>query len=228
MVALFVLESSPVMLAPWHELSSRVLINVASAFEGVHGEDVWKYAAKNPAHQRRDGLRCSAFGVRTLVDVGGGNGTTLSALVKAFPWIHGINFDLPHVVSTVGKCDHVVGIAGDMFKSIPKADAIFIKWVLHDWSDDECIQILKNCREAIPKETGKVIIAEAVIDSDEEKNKKQLADVGLMLDMVMMAHTTKGKERTSNEWTSILKAAGFNRLIFKNIEAVQSVILAYP
>ncbi|KAG9151823.1 hypothetical protein Leryth_002098 [Lithospermum erythrorhizon] len=142
MVALFVLESSPVMLAPWHELiSSRVLINVASAFEGVHGEDVWKYAAKNPGHSKlingkRARLSVPAIiehcpevfqGVRTLVDVGGGNGTTLSALVKAFPWIHGINFDLPHVVSTVGKCDHVVGIAGDMFKSIPKADAIFIK-----------------------------------------------------------------------------------------------------
>lgn len=97
---------------------------------------------------------------------------------------------------------------------------------MHDWGDDECIQILKNCKEAIPDEQGKVIIVEAVIDEGEGKDK--LKDVGLMLDMVMMAHTTTGKERTSKDWAYVLSEAGFSRHTVKRIQAVQSVIEAYP
>ncbi|KAG9138267.1 hypothetical protein Leryth_001480 [Lithospermum erythrorhizon] len=246
MAALFLLESSPVMLAPWHQLSNRVLIHGAGAFEGAHGEDLWQYVASNPEHSKlfNDAMACDASlsvsaiikqcpevfeGVGTLVDVGGGNGTTLGTLVKACPWIHGINFDLAHVVETAKNCEGVERVAGDMFKSIPKGDAIFLKWTLHDWADEECIQILKNCREAIPSNNGKVIIVEAVIDLDEEGKSKELAQVGLMMDMVMLAHTTKGKERTSKEWTYVLNAAGFNRIVFKNnIQAIQSVIIGYP
>jgi hypothetical protein len=96
---------------------------------------------------------------------------------------------------------------------------------LHDWDDDECIQILKKCKEAIPPETGKVIIVEAVIDGGGED---KLKDVALMLDMVMMAHTTRGKERTAKEWAYVLSEAGFSRHTVKRIRAVQSVIEAYP
>jgi hypothetical protein len=97
-----------------------------------------------------------------------------------------------------------------------------LQWVLHDWGDDECIQILKKCREAIPREKGKVIIVEAVIE-EEEGGKR---DVGLMLDMVMMAHTTIGKERTLQEWDYVIKMAGFKAFTVISINAVQCVILA--
>lgn len=102
-----------------------------------------------------------------------------------------------------------------------------MQWVLHDWNDDECIQILKNCREAISEygTSGKVIIVEAVI---EDKKGGKLKDVGLMLDMVMLAHTSKGKERTAEEWAYVLREAGFTRHTIKNIQAVSSVIEAYP
>lgn len=96
---------------------------------------------------------------------------------------------------------------------------------MHDWGDEECIQILKNCREAIPKENGKVIIVEAVIEEGEE-GKHKYKDVGLMLDMVMMAHTNIGKERTLKEWEYVIKMAGFKAFIVKSINAVQSVIVA--
>jgi len=97
---------------------------------------------------------------------------------------------------------------------------------LHDWGDEECIQILKNCREAIPKENGKVIIVEAVIEEGEGEGKHKYKDVGLMLDMVMMAHTNIGKERTLKEWEYVIKMAGFKACIVKSINAVQSVIVA--
>jgi hypothetical protein len=67
-------------------------------------------------------------GIETIVDVGGGDGTSLSLLVKACPWIaRGVNFDLPHVVCVAKESDRVENVGGDMFDSIPKADAAIIK-----------------------------------------------------------------------------------------------------
>lgn len=97
---------------------------------------------------------------------------------------------------------------------------------MHDWGDEECIKILRKCKEAIPKEKGRVIIVEAVIE--EGKEEKYLKDVGLMLDMVMMAHTNIGKERTLKEWEYVIKEAGFTTFTTKTIHAVQSVITAFP
>uniref|UniRef100_M1BLR4 O-methyltransferase n=1 Tax=Solanum tuberosum TaxID=4113 RepID=M1BLR4_SOLTU len=228
MAAFVLLESSPVMLAPWHYLSARVLSNENSgAFSAAHGKDVWEYAKTNPEHSKliNDALACHARvtmhaiinncaeifkGIESLVDVGGGNGTTLGMLVKAFPWINGINFDLPHVVSVAPPCHGVVHVEGDMFHSVPKAQAAFLM-----------------CIEAIPKDTGKVIIVEAALDEKIGK-EKGLKDVGLMLDMMMLAHTTNGKERTAKEWAHILSAAGFSRHSILQIPAIQPVIVAYP
>ena len=97
---------------------------------------------------------------------------------------------------------------------------------MHDWGDEECIEILKKCREAIPKENGRVIIVEAVIE--EGGKQGSLKDVGVMLDMVMMAHTNLGKERTLKEWEYVIKMAGFSAYTVKDIQTVQSVILAFP
>lgn len=246
MAALVLLESSPVMLEPWHGLRARVLANGSPPFEAAHGDDVWHYAERNPSHSKliNDAMACDARvavsaiiedcpevfrGISSMVDVGGGDGTTLGNLIKAFPWIRGINFDLPHVVSVAPRWCGVELVGGDMFKSVPNADAAFMMKVLHDWGDGECIQILKKCKEAIPHEQGKVIIVEAVIDDEDEgKGKDKLKDVGLMLDMVMMAHTTTGKERTAEDWAYVLSEAGFSRHTVKRIHAVHSVIEAYP
>ncbi|KAF9595752.1 hypothetical protein IFM89_003494 [Coptis chinensis] len=244
LAALVLLESSPVMLAPWHYLSACVRQNDPPPFEAAHGKDIWSYAAEHPAHSEliNDAMACDArasvpaivegcaelfVGVNTVVDVGGGDGTTLRALVKACPWIRGINFDLPHVVSVAPESNGVKHVGGDMFAAVPKANTAFLKWVLHDWGDEECIQILRNCREAIlDEDQGKVLIAEVVIKEDEDHRFK---DVGLMLDMVMLAHTANGQERTKEEWGSILTKAGFSRFTVKPIDAaVQSVIIAYP
>ncbi|KAH0978076.1 hypothetical protein GBA52_027795 [Prunus armeniaca] len=149
-------------------------------------------------------------------------------LVEACPWIQGINFDLPHVVSLAQECDRIENVGGDMFDCVPKADAVIIKGVLHDWGDDECIRILKKCREAIPEDKGKVIIIEAVIDEKDEKGDIKLTNVRLMLDMVMMAHTNTGKERTLKEWGYVLGEAGFSRHTITPIHAVPSVIQAFP
>lgn len=142
MAALVLLESSPVMLAPWHSLRARVLASGDSPFEAAHGKDIWSYAEANPGHSTliNEAMACAARvsvpaiiegcpevfdGLGSLVDVGGGNGTALTTLVKAFPWIRGINFDLPHVVAAATQFDGIENVGGDMFESIPKADAAF-------------------------------------------------------------------------------------------------------
>ncbi|KAL0454047.1 UNVERIFIED_CONTAM: Acetylserotonin O-methyltransferase [Sesamum latifolium] len=228
MAAFVLMESSPVMLAPWHKLSATVLMNGTSSFEAAHGEHIWKYTAENPGHSKlfNDGMACHARlamstildqypeafnGIRSLVNVGGGDGTALHVLVKACPWIRGINFDLPHVVSVAPKCDGIEHVCGDMFELVPKADAAFLMWVLHDWSDDECINILRKCREAIPEDKGKVIIAEAVMDVELGEDEDKYRDVRLALDMVILAHTEKGKERSMREWEYVINGAGFTR-----------------
>jgi hypothetical protein len=143
MAPLILMESSPVMLAPWLSLSARVLADGNSSFEKAHGEDLWAYTAANPAHSQlfNEAMACDARlvvpaivqgcpevfdGLSSLVDVGGGNGTALKMLVKACPWIQGINFDLPHVVSVAAEISGVEHVGGDMFESVPNADAAFL------------------------------------------------------------------------------------------------------
>ncbi|PSS31563.1 (RS)-norcoclaurine 6-O-methyltransferase [Actinidia chinensis var. chinensis] len=241
MASFLLLQSSPALLATWHGLSARVLTNGPSAFETTHGKDIWSYVETNPALSKlfNESMACDARrvvpeiingcpglldGLDSLVDVGGGNGTTMRLLVKACDWIRDINFDLPHVVSDAPACVRVEHVGGDMFDSVPNADAAFLMWVLHDWGDDECIRILKNCREAISKDKRKVIIVEAVVEEKEDK----LGHVRLMLDMVMMAFTNNGKQRTSKEWAHLLREAGFSRYTVTQIKSVKSVIEAYP
>ncbi|XP_039054778.1 acetylserotonin O-methyltransferase-like [Hibiscus syriacus] len=243
-VPFILLMSSPIMLGPWHSLSARVLQrgNI-SPFEAANGMDFWSYTEANPGHSKlfNDAMACKARltisaiikgcpevfdGVQSLVDAGGGNGTAMSLLVKQFPRIRGINFDLPHVVVVAPKFGGIENVGGDMFMSIPNADAVFLMWILHDWDDEECIKILKKCREAIPEDKGKVIIVEAVLE--EENKGDELEYVRLMLDMVMMTHTNKGKERSLKEWSYVLQESGFTRFNVKSIQGFESVIEVYP
>ncbi|XP_075478525.1 flavonoid 4'-O-methyltransferase 3-like isoform X2 [Primulina tabacum] len=244
MAGLILLESSPVMLAPWHGLSGRAMLKGSYPFEAAHGGvDVWKYAAANPDHSKliNDAMACHARlavsaivdrypeafeGISSLVDVGGGDGTALNALVKACPWIRGVNYDLPHVISVAPHREGVEHVGGDMFKMVPKGDAAFLMWVLHDWSDEECIQILRNCMEAIPRDKGKVIIVEAVVEVGEGFD--DYSEVRTVLHMVMTAHTERGKERTCKEWRHLLNEAGLTKHTQKHIKAIVSVIEAYP
>lgn len=143
MAALLLLESSPVMLAPWHGLSARLRGEVDAPFDAAHGEDIWGYAASDQAHSKliNDAMACDARTavsaildccpevfdeVSCVVDVGGGDGTALRTLIKARPLIRGVNFDLPHNVSAAPKCDGVEFVGGDMFVTVPTADAAYI------------------------------------------------------------------------------------------------------
>uniref|UniRef100_A0A804LL48 Benzoxazinone synthesis11 n=1 Tax=Zea mays TaxID=4577 RepID=A0A804LL48_MAIZE len=94
-------------------------------------------------------------GIDSLVDVGGGHGGAAATIAAAFPHLKCSVLDLPHVVAGAPSDGNVQFVAGNMFESIPPATAVFLKKTLHDWGDDECVKILKNCKQAIsPRDAG--------------------------------------------------------------------------
>ena len=99
-----------------------------------------------------------------------------------------------------------------------------MQFILHDWSDQDCVKILKNCRKAIQGKKGKLIIVEVVLQPE---GTGDFDDAGMVLDLLMIAHTTGGKERTEVEWRKLLNEAGFPRYNVVKIPALPSVLEAY-
>ncbi|PHT51739.1 (R,S)-reticuline 7-O-methyltransferase [Capsicum baccatum] len=238
---MFLFQNNPILIAPWHYFSNCVKEG-GIAFKKAHGCEIFEMASKDDELNKlfNNGMqsvtRCimktivkgykDGFNsITSLVDVGGGIGAAMTEIVKAYPHIKGINFDLPHVVSTAQKYDGVEHVGGDMFEAIPPADAVFMKWVMHDWGDEDCVKILKNCRKVIPEKTGKVIIVDAVLKSESED---LFDNIKFILDMVMIAHSSGGKERSEDEWNKLLKEAGFPRYNIIDIPSWPSIIEAYP
>ncbi|KAK3404647.1 hypothetical protein EUGRSUZ_K00955 [Eucalyptus grandis] len=237
---LVLMENHPWVMSPWHYFGDCIKTG-GIAFEMAHGRKVWDFASENPEFNRlfNDGMAgLSGVVVRgivevykdgfesigSLVDVGGGVGKTLAEIIKSFSHIQGINFDLPHVVATAPAHDGVTHVGRNMFETIPHADAVFMKGIMHDWGDEDCIKILKNCRKAILKKNGKVIIVDVVLKPD---GNGMFDENGLVLDMVMMAHCSGGKERDELEW-KILEEGGFPRYNIIKTPSLSSIIEAYP
>jgi O-methyltransferase domain/Dimerisation domain len=148
--------------------------------------------------------------VRTLVDVGGGFGSLLALILKKNAGLNGVLFDLPSVIERARKDRHLTaaGIAGrcsfaggDMFESVPKGcDAYVMKYILHNWDDEHCVQLLTNCREAM-NPGGRILVADSVVPPAETP------DWGKLLDIQMMV-VVPGKERTKEEFAALFKRAG--------------------
>ncbi|RWR89530.1 5'-desmethyl-yatein O-methyltransferase [Cinnamomum micranthum f. kanehirae] len=97
-------------------------------------------------------------------------------------------------------------VAGDMFENVPSGDAIFMKWILHDWDDERCIKVLNNCWKALP-DAGKVIIVEFVLPTETTTDPISRRIIGS--DLVMLAVNEGGKERTFQEFQALGKQSGF-------------------
>ncbi|KAG6717878.1 hypothetical protein I3842_04G122100 [Carya illinoinensis] len=242
LVPMVIMENNPWQLVPWHCLS-RCVKEGGIAFQKAHGCKMWDFAAKNPEFNKifNDAMACTTKivmgvvlteykdgfnSIGSLVDVGGGTGEMIAKIIKAHQHIKAINFDLPYVVATAPLRQGVSHVGGNMFEAIPSPDAIFMKCVLHDWSDEHyCIKILKNCKKAIPPKSGKVIIVDIVL---EKENDDLYQDTRMVFDLLMMAHTTGRKERTELEWKQLLTDASFPRHKIIKIPSIPSIIEAYP
>ncbi|KAL2939666.1 Caffeic acid 3-O-methyltransferase [Bienertia sinuspersici] len=148
--------------------------------------------------------------IQQLVDVGGGVGQSLRVITSKYPSIKGINFDLPHVIQNAPPCPGVEHVSGDMFEFIPQGDAIFIKWVLFNWSDKHCLKLLENCYKALPK-NGKVIVVEEMLANEVESTNSSQAIT--QMDVLMMT-VPGGKVRNKQQFEAMAKAAGFSNVNF--------------
>jgi SAM-dependent methyltransferase len=143
----------------------------------------------------------------TIVDVGGGNGLALAAILRRHPGIRGVLFDLPavadrarEVVAGAGVSDRCRIEGGDFFDSVPSSgDAYLLRHVIHDWEDGEAIAILKNCRDAM-QPGGRVLVVETVIPAGNEPC------FGKWLDLMMLV--VGGRERTREQYGDLFSAAG--------------------
>ncbi|WP_336703778.1 methyltransferase [Chryseobacterium indologenes] len=206
-------------------------------FEHIHGKDLWGFYKEFPEIGENFGKGMTGMSgmelkgiiekydfkpYKKIVDIGGGNGVMIYTILNNAPESSGIIFDEANVIEKTikmipenlkGRCSVATG---SFFNEVPQgADLYTMKWIMHDWSDDECVQILKNCYNAMSK-GAKLLIIDAVIP-DDSLNKPHMAK---LLDIVMLACLT-GKERTLSEFKIIIEKAGlkFNQLIHIGTEA---------
>jgi len=194
------------------------------AFDDLFKQNAWEYYAQNPEdasnfNEAMKGLtemvNVSVLwahdfsGVNKLIDVAGGTGGLISAILNAHPRMRGVLFDLPHVIAeakpsleAAGVQDRCETVAGDFFESLPEGgDAYVMKWIVHDWNDEKSTAILKNIHRVM-SENGKLLLVETVVP---EGNRP---DLSKFLDLNMMV-MTGGRERTEAEFNSLLAASGF-------------------
>jgi len=196
------------------------------ALDHAYGFSIWDYLQRNPSARRdfdeamtiisETFTECTLAEydfsqLHTIADVGGSYGSLLTAVLRANPHIEGILFDKPEVISQAGnvlELTHKDVLSrcqlqeGDFLQSVPNGcDAYLLRYILHNWGDDVCIQILKNCRTASPR--AKVIIVEQVLQSDCPDQYT------LVMDFWMLASFRNAKERTQQEYATLLQTAGY-------------------
>ena len=205
----------------WGGLLSSVETGGA-AFDKVFGKPFFRYMSTNPDRWRiydaaMTGVHDSetvpvldAYDFRqfqTIVDVGGGNGLALAAILRRHREARGILFDLPdvakragEVVARAGVSDRCRIVGGDFFESVPAAgDAYLLRHIIHDWEDREAVAILGNCRDAM-RPGSKVLVVETVIPDGNEPC------FGKWLDLMMLV--VGGRERTEDQYRELFSAAG--------------------
>ncbi len=194
------------------------------AFNHVFGMANWEFWSRNPEHAAifNDAMAdvtalvepailhsYDFSSIHKIVDVGGGNGSLISAVLGAYPAMQGILFDLPHVADAgrsrlekAGLANRCEVVAGSFLESVPSGgDAYMLKWILHDWNDEQSVAILRNCHRAMAQD-GKVLLVESVIPGLNQPFFHKFMDLNMMV-------MNGGRERTLEEYRQILEAAGF-------------------
>jgi hypothetical protein len=226
----FLLREGPWHTAVWKHLPAIVRDGQQTGFIREFGTDAFDYATRNASTYGADfnaGMSSQSnlqtawtlealrdrdlASISHLCDVGGGQGHLLAHVLQQYPHLRGTLFDRPTVVaqrdgppSWIHKlrlAERCAIVGGDMFADVPAADAYTLKMILHDWNDDECVQILRNLRRRVA-DSGRVFVIEHVIPDAGGP------DYAAMFDMHMMCWGT-GQERTASEYGDLLEAAGW-------------------
>lgn len=167
-------------------------------------------------------------GTRQIIDVGGGQGTLVAAILQANEELQAILFDLPSVVEDSRKHLETAGIAsrcevmaGNFFELVPAgADCFVLSSVIHDWDDEQSLRILRQCRHAMDPDS-KLLLVECVIPESPEPFFSKLLDLQMLV-------VTGGRERTAGQFKDLLAAAGFRLTNIIQTEAPECIVEALP
>jgi hypothetical protein len=194
------------------------------AFDKIFGKPAFDYLGEHPdkartfdaamvgIHGRESGAVLEAYdfsGVGVVADVGGGNGSQLAEILGKHPRMRGILFDLPHVIErarermrAAGLLDRCELVPGSFFDAVPEgADAYVLRHIIHDWDEERCLSILRNCRRAMPA-AGRLLVIESVIPPGNGPFHGKFLDLHMLL-------VPGGKERTEAEYRALFDAASF-------------------
>jgi len=233
-------------LLVWPQTFAEALHSVKTgepALKHVVGTELFEYLAAHPREGTVFNAAMGDFsrgvseavvqaydfsGVRTIVDVGGGHGTLLRAILQGNAHLNGILFDLPHVaegarglMASAGVADRCEIVGGDFFTEVPAGgDAYILSWIIHDWDQVRAATILKQCRQAMTT-TGRLLLVEAVIPSGDEPH------AGKIMDFVMLT-ALGGQERSKDQYEGLLRDAGFRLSAVVPTASPMSIIEGRP
>jgi len=211
-------------------------------FRRIYGVGFWDYLAAHPADgaildtamtaassTRATALRAARdlSRVSTVVDVGGGQGRLLAALLVAVPGLHGILADrqevtvgASEVLTAAGVADRCAVVAADFFVAVPAGgDAYVLSQIIHDWGDEEALALLRTCHQAMAPGARLWLIEEVVQPQDRVDPDQALFDLTMLT-------LLGGKERTSDELQQLLEAAGFTAVAILATDTAYSVVEA--
>jgi SAM-dependent methyltransferase len=237
-----IIEMGEVHYQAWGNLLHTVKTGEI-AFDSHFGMDIWQYFAQHPENAQTfnrymansSAMMNEAIGKSDvfadstrIVDVGGGLGGMITAILKANPQLEGVLFDAPSVVekskdfiAEKGLSDRCAAIGGDFFESVPAGGDVYtMRWIILDWEDSKSIKILKNIRRVMPQ-NGKLVLAEAVVPENGQPHYSKFFDL-IMLTM------TGGRERTESEYAALLEKTGFKLKRIIPTDTFLSIIEAVP
>jgi hypothetical protein len=223
MYAVARVSTDETVVGGWRDLDYSVR-GGRPAFDRAYGTDFFAHLTRNPElaalfhASMGEGTQDTADAIakhydfsrfRTVVDIGGGNGTLLAAILNAEPALHGIVFDSPDGAAEAPDTLRAAGVAdrceirtGDFFTAVPEGgDLYLLKNILHDWDDERAATILANCRRA----GSRVLLVESVLPARVDPAGPPDA---YLMDINMLVNFG-GRERTEAEFGALLTAAGF-------------------
>jgi O-methyltransferase domain/Dimerisation domain len=233
--------------SPWAQSAwDHVVYSVETGktgFEKAQGMPLFDYLARHPEdaslfnetmvgfHSQEPPAVAAAYDFstfKTIVDIGGGTGSLLAAILTRYPEPRGMLFDLPHVVAEApalleakGISDRVTIEAGDFFKTVPAGgDAYVLSHIIHDWDEDQCLTILRHIRKDMTS-AGRLLIAEMVLPAGDTPHP------GKMLDIAMLVWPG-GQERTLTEYDYLLSKGGFHLIRVLPTDSAVNVVEAVP
>lgn len=201
-----------------------------AGFVPAHGCRFYEYLASHPTEAAsfdqsmsrigaaRDAALAASYdfsSLHRLVDVGGGRGSLLCAVLAAHPRLRGVVFDQPSVVEgarealrSAGLADRCEAIGGDFLQAVPGGgDAYSLSWILHDWDDQTALRILTNCRKAMDDGT-RLLVIELIVPAPGEPAVPGVSRLIKQTDLEMLT-VVGGRERTAAEYRELLTQAGF-------------------